>query len=70
MSFPDLLARFTGAVEAGDGAALAALFTDDGVYHDTFYGAFQGREAIRDMLEATAVEDRFLNTGGTKRVTR
>ncbi len=51
MSFTDLLARFTAAVEAGDGQALAATFTEDGVYHDTFYGAFAGREAIADMLE-------------------
>ena len=51
MSFTDLLGRFTAAVEAGDGKALAALFTADGVYHDTFYGEFQGPDAIRDMLE-------------------
>ena len=51
MTFDALLEKFTAAVEAGDGKALAALFTEDGVYHDTFYGAFQGREAIRDMLE-------------------
>ena len=51
MTFDALLEKFTAAVEAGDGKGLAALFTEDGVYHDTFYGAFQGREAIRDMLE-------------------
>lgn len=49
--FGHLLGRFAAAVEAGDGAALAALFTPDGVYHDTFYGAFEGREAIHAMLE-------------------
>lgn len=49
--FAGLLNRFTDTVERGDGAALAALFTPDGIYHDTFYGAFQGREAIADMLE-------------------
>lgn len=60
--FEKLLARFTRAVEAGDGAALAALFTPDGVYHDTFYGAFAGRAAIRDMLEGHFQRDaeRFL----------
>ncbi len=51
MSFQALLDRFTAAVEAGDGAALAELFTENGVYHDTFYGEFQGRQAIQDMLE-------------------
>jgi ketosteroid isomerase-like protein len=56
--FDRLLGRFTAAVEAGDGAALAGLFTPDGVYHDTFYGAFEGRAAIREMLE-----DRFWRDG-------
>lgn len=49
--FTDLLDRFTQAVEAGDGNALAALFTPGGVYDDTFYGAFEGHNAIVDMLE-------------------
>lgn len=49
--FAEMLDRFTAAVEQGNGDALAGLFTPDGVYHDTFYGAFQGRDAIADMLE-------------------
>lgn len=49
--FSEMLNRFTAAVEQADGGALAALFTPDGAYHDTFYGAFQGRDAIADMLE-------------------
>lgn len=49
--FPDLLDRFTAAVEAGDGAALADLFTQDGSYDDTFYGLFRGHADIADMLE-------------------
>jgi len=49
--FPDLLKRFTAAVEAGDGTALADLFTTDGTYDDTFYGLFRGHHAIADMLE-------------------
>jgi len=51
MEFDALLKAFSAAVEAGDGTKLAALFTEDGVYHDTFYGEFKGRAAIRDMLE-------------------
>ena len=51
MDFQTLLGRFTAAVEAGDGKRLGALFTEDGVYHDTFYGEFRGPEAIADMLE-------------------
>ena len=50
-SFSSLLEDFAAAVETGDGTALAALFTEDGVYDDIFYGEFHGREAIRDMLE-------------------
>ncbi len=51
MEFQEMLERFTTAVEQGDGAALAALFTEEGEYHDTFYGEYKGREAIRAMLE-------------------
>lgn len=51
MDFQALLDRFTAAVEAGDGPGLASLFTEAGVYHDGFYGAFKGRAAIAEMLE-------------------
>lgn len=51
VDFGEVLERFTGAVEAGDGGALAALFAPDGVYEDGFYGASAGREAIAAMLE-------------------
>ena len=51
MTLRTLLPGFAAAVEAGDGRALAACFTGDGVYHDTFYGEFEGRDAIADMLE-------------------
>jgi hypothetical protein len=30
------------AVERGDGAGVRASFTEEGVYHDVFYGAFKG----------------------------
>jgi len=46
----DLLTQFCHAVEAGDGRAFAALFAEDGVYHDVFYGEFRGRERIAAML--------------------
>ena len=48
--FPDMLQRFAAAVEANDGAGLAALFTDDGVYEDGFFGAFAGSAAIAGMV--------------------
>lgn len=42
--------RFTACVTANDGAGLAALFTEDGVYDDYFLGAHAGRAAIAGML--------------------
>ena len=48
--FTGLLARFARAVETGDGAALADLFTPDGIYDDYFFGPQQGRDAIAAML--------------------
>lgn len=49
--FAGLVARFGAAATAGDGRALAHLFTEDGVYHDYIYGPHRGRDAIADMLE-------------------
>lgn len=50
MDFATLIGTMTAAAVRGDGAAVAACFTADGVYHDCFYGAFQGA-AIVDMVE-------------------
>jgi ketosteroid isomerase-like protein len=46
-----MLRAFCKAVERRDGAAFAALFTEDGVYHDVFYGAFSGRTKIAEMID-------------------
>src|SRR3954469_7407732 len=51
MDTSDLLKAFTSAVERRDGKAFADLFTEDGVYHDVFYGAFKGREKIAEMVD-------------------
>lgn len=48
--FKSLLERMTRAICAGDGAAAAACFTPDGVYHDGFYGSFRGRDEIARMV--------------------
>jgi ketosteroid isomerase-like protein len=45
-----LLQAFCEAVERRDGKSFAALFTEDGVYHDVFYGTFAGHGAIADMI--------------------
>ena len=46
-----LLKQFCSAVERRDGKGFAALFTEDGVYHDVFYGAFKGRQKIAEMID-------------------
>ena len=49
--FARLVERFGAAATAGNGQALAACFSEDGVYHDYIYGPHAGRAAIADMLE-------------------
>ena len=46
-----MLRAFCDAVEQRNGKAFAELFTEDGVYHDVFYGAFKGREKIAEMID-------------------
>jgi ketosteroid isomerase-like protein len=46
-----MLRAFCDAVEQRNGKAFADLFTEDGVYHDVFYGAFDGREKIAAMID-------------------
>jgi ketosteroid isomerase-like protein len=51
MSITAMLRTFCDAVERHDGKAFAALFTEDGVYHDVFYGAFKGRADIAELID-------------------
>jgi len=51
MNATALLRAFCDAVEQHDGKAFADLFTEDGVYHDVFYGAFAGRAKIAEMID-------------------
>lgn len=46
-----MLRAFCDAVEQRNGRAFAGLFTEDGIYHDVFYGAFEGRERIAAMVD-------------------
>jgi ketosteroid isomerase-like protein len=51
MKTPQQLAESVAhAVDTRDGAAMAALFTEDGVYHDVFYGEFAGRARITELV--------------------
>jgi hypothetical protein len=45
-----MLMRFTACVAANDGEGLAAMFAENGVYDDYFFGAHAGRTAIAAML--------------------
>jgi len=51
MNISAMLKTFCDAVERRDGNAFAELFTEDGVYHDVFYGAFKGRARIAEMID-------------------
>ena len=51
MNTEQLLRAFCDAVEQHNGKAFAELFTEDGVYHDVFYGAFAGRTKIAEMID-------------------
>ena len=51
MNMSAMLRAFCDAVEQRNGTAFAALFTEDGVYHDVFYGAFAGRTKIAEMID-------------------
>ena len=51
MNFKDQVKKLGDYAAAGDGAMAASLFTEEGVYHDAFYGSFQGREKISELFE-------------------
>ena len=48
--FAALIGRMTHSICQGDAEAAARCFTEDGVYHDGFYGEFAGREAVARMV--------------------
>jgi ketosteroid isomerase-like protein len=51
MNTSTMLRAFCDAVEQRNGKAFAELFTEDGVYHDVFYGAFKGRAKIAELID-------------------
>ena len=51
MAFDKLITRMTQAACAGDGDAVAECFTEEGVYHDVFYGAFRGADISRMITD-------------------
>jgi ketosteroid isomerase-like protein len=51
MNIATMLRAFCDAVEQRNGKAFAELFTEDGVYHDVFYGAFAGHAKIAELID-------------------
>jgi ketosteroid isomerase-like protein len=51
MTEAELLKAFCTCVEQRKGADFARLFTEDAVYHDVFYGAFEGRAQIAALID-------------------
>jgi ketosteroid isomerase-like protein len=51
MNTTTMLRAFCDAVEQRNGTAFSELFTEDGVYHDVFYGAFAGRSRIAELID-------------------
>ena len=51
MNQSTMLRAFCDAVEQRNGKAFSELFTEDGVYHDVFYGAFEGRAKIAGLID-------------------
>lgn len=58
MAPQETVKTFGEAIAAVDGNAVAALFTENGVYHDLVYGPQVGHAAIRDLF-------RRVNESGT-----
>lgn len=58
MSGGDLVQEFAAAFNRQDLPALLACFTEDAVYHDTFYGRHAGQAGLRAMFERMFREGR------------
>jgi steroid delta-isomerase-like uncharacterized protein len=53
MNATDLVHEFAAAFTRHDVPAILACFTDDAVYHDTFYGRHTGQAGIEELFEQT-----------------
>lgn len=52
-----MLNELCRAAERRDGKAFASHFSEDGVYHDYFYGAFLGRERVAELISDWLYKD-------------
>lgn len=51
MTGNDLVQEFAAAFNRQDMPGLLACFTEDAVYHDTFYGRHQGHAGLRELFQ-------------------
>ena len=47
----DLVVTYATLLDDAQWDALGQLFTEDGVYHDVFYGDFKGHQKIAEMID-------------------
>lgn len=57
----NVIAAYGPAVDRGDSAGAARLFTDDGAYDVGGYGVHKGREAIEALFEAETHQGLIMN---------
>ncbi|MBI4608909.1 MAG: nuclear transport factor 2 family protein [Candidatus Rokubacteria bacterium] len=58
MNASNLIHEFAAAFNRQELPALLACFTDDAVYHDSFYGRHAGQAGLREMFERMFREGR------------
>jgi hypothetical protein len=51
LNIREMLDGMCRAAEAFEGDKFASYFAEDGVYHDDFYGAFEGRTRIAELID-------------------
>ena len=51
MTTDEIIKGLKNAIERFDGTLMASLFVENGVYHDVFYGAFEGKARIKELVE-------------------
>ena len=66
MNTSTMLRAFCDAVEQRNGKAFAELFTEDGVYHDVFYGAAGDEAAFGGV--STVIPGRAKREPGIQRL--
>lgn len=51
MTTDEIIKGLKDAIEQFNGKLMASLFIENGVYHDVFYGTFEGKQRIAELVE-------------------